>query len=175
MRNQGLLVAPVVVPLVALVIGVAAPVPPALAEDRETTGRIRYKDDAPPDHAAEPADAARGDGWVELADPSPTKHGKVFITVGASAGTFSKLRIDARTGRPRVKTVRVDFKYGPSRIVEVRTRLDPKRKRSVYVDLHGAHEIRQIVVEGDPRSAGTYTVHGDTSPPPERATVTVTR
>jgi len=165
MRNQGI--------LVAILVGVAAPVPQALAEDRETTGRVSYKD-----HAAArsgTAEAGRQDGWVELADPTPTKHGKVFITVGASAGTFSRLRIDASKGRPRVKTVRVDFKYGPSRIVKVRTRLDRKRKRSFYVDLHGAREIRQIVVDGDPRSGGTYTVHGDTTPPPESAEIIVTR
>lgn len=163
MRNQGI--------LVAVLVGLAGPAPSALAEDRETTGRVSYKDTEagdPPPRAAAPRD----DRWIELADPTPTQHGKVYITVGASAGPFSRLRIDASKGRPRVNTVRVDFKHGPSRVFKVRTRLDRKRKPSVQVDLHGAREIRQIVVHGDPRSGGTYTVHGDTTPPAEEAKIT---
>lgn len=132
-----------------LVTGASAIVA-AAPDDRETTERVGIKDPPP---AAPPAD-----GWVELADPTPAKHGRVYITVGAGAGTFSKLRIDVAKGRPTVQQVRVDFKAGGRRVVRVEKTLHATRKPSAYVDLKGAREIRQIVIDSDPHSRGEYTV-----------------
>lgn len=135
-----------------LVAGTASIVA-AEPEDRETTERVGIKDEPRP--PAERPD----DGWVELADPTPARYGRTFITVGAGAGTFSKLRIDVGDGRPTVQQVRVDFKTGRRRVVRLGATLHARRKPSAYIDLAGAREIRQIVVDTDPRSRGTYTVH----------------
>ncbi len=127
----------------------------AQPDKKETVERVSLIDvgkDAP--EATLPAD---DDGWVELADPTPTKHGKVFISVGAGAGTFSKLRLDAAKGKPYVKMVKIDFKDGPSRVVRLGKSLS--KTKPTYVDLRGAREIQQIVVYGEPKSNGTYTVH----------------
>lgn len=146
--------------LAALATGVAAE-----PDKNETVERVSLNDVG--SDARLPAD---DDGWVELADPTPTKHGKVYISVGASAGTFSKLRLDAAKGKPYVKSVRIDFATGPSRVVRVGKTLS--KKRPTYVDLGGAREIKQVVVNGERQSDGMYTLH---AAPDESSGVVATR
>jgi hypothetical protein len=108
----------------------------------ETAERVSYNDDhAPP---------APADDWVELASPTPAKHGRTFITVDAR---YSQLKIETHKGHPVVKTLRVVFADGKQRVVKL------KRQRSQVVDLGGARAIEHIVVDSDWRSKGTYTVH----------------
>lgn len=133
--------------IAALSSGVAAS--PA---DKETTARVSYT-------ASDQVVPRDPDGWVEIADPTPAKHGKVFIPVGAGAGTFTRVRIDADKGKPVVQSVRIDFKHGPSRVVRVGKKL--RKGSSAYVDLRGAREINQVVVTTDRSSRGTYTVSAD--------------
>lgn len=122
--------------------------------DNETTARVSYTED----RAGTPP-ATEGE-WVEIADPTPAKHGKVYIPVGRSAGQFTRLRIDVAEGRPRVERIRVDFENGRSRVIHVGMKLRKNSKqRSAYVDLGGAREIDRIVVISDRASRGTYTVH----------------
>lgn len=125
--------------------------------DRESTERFRLKD-----QPAVSRPAPDDEGWVELADPTPSQHGKEFISVGANAGTFTRLRVDAHSGRFYLQSVRIDFKDGGRKIARVDARLSrkgPKNKRSVYVDFGHGREIRQIVVVTDRDTRGTYTVH----------------
>lgn len=125
--------------------------------DRENTERYRLTD-----RPAVSRPAPDDEGWVELADPTPSKHGKEFIPVGASAGAFTRLRVDAHSGRLYVQTVRIDFQDGGRKIARVGAKLAKrgrKAKRSAYIDLGGPREIRQIVVTTDRDLRGTYTVH----------------
>ncbi|MDX2086586.1 MAG: hypothetical protein SFX73_01995 [Kofleriaceae bacterium] len=125
--------------------------------DRESTERFRLKDQ--PAVSRQEPDA---EGWVELADPTPSNHGKEFIPVGANAGTFTRLRVDAHSGRFFLQSVRVDFKDGSRKVKRVDARLSrkgPKSKRSVVMDFGHGREIRQIVVTTDRDTRGTYTVH----------------
>jgi hypothetical protein len=130
--------------------------------DRESTERVRLTDHP----LSRPATDASG--WVELADPTPTQHGKEFIPVGANAGTFTRLRVDAHSGRVFVQTVRVDFKDGGRKLARVETRLvktGKQAKRSLVVDFGGAREIKQIVITTDREPRGTYTVHASVEQP----------
>lgn len=132
----------------------------AAPADHESTERVSYSD------AASSSSKDRGhsdDGWVELASATPASHGREYIVVGADAGTFTRLRIDAAAGRPTVRAVRVDYKNGKSKVMRVDTTLDHKRKPSTILDLRGAHEIEQLVVITD-RGSGKYAVYAEGEP-----------
>ncbi|MDB4962285.1 MAG: hypothetical protein JWP01_2284 [Myxococcales bacterium] len=141
--------------LVAGLVSVVSAAP----DDEETTERVSYKDK---DGASSNEGPPRSDGeWVEVADPTPANHGREYITLGADAGTFTRLRVDASQGRPIVKAIRIDFTTGRSRVVNLQIVLDKKRRPSAYVDLKGAREIQQIVVITDRDSKGLYTVNAE--------------
>lgn len=124
----------------------------------ETTARIGYGRDH-----SKPRQAQAGNpGWVELASPTPASHGREYIMVSASAGTFSQIRLTASSGRPDIRSVRVDFQDGSRKVFEVRRVLDARRS-PVYLDLRGPHEIKQIIVVTDRRSSGSYVLEGNTS------------
>lgn len=129
----------------------------AAPDDRESTARVSYTDQGEP--AQDTPRPAAADGWRELADPTPGKYGKVFISVDPDAGPFTRLRLDATKGRPRIERVRVDYKHGGSRMVRVAAKLDARKKKPTYVDLGGPRELAQIVVFTDRGSGGMYTVH----------------
>lgn len=131
--------------------------------DRESTERYRLTDQPSVSRPA-PDDA----GWVELADPTSSTHGKEFIPVGANAGRFRRLRVDAHSGRFFLQNVRVDFKDGGRKIARFGARLSrkgPKAQRTVYIDFGGAREIKQIVVKTDRDLRGMYTVHAEAEAP----------
>jgi hypothetical protein len=137
----------------------------------DTMERISYKAErGKPQHAAAPtpkdpaspaAAAAADPGWIELASATPASHGREFVMVGADAGTFSQLRITAASGRPEIHAVRVDYQDGGHRVFLVDRRLDARR-RPAYLDLRGAHELKQIVVVTDRTSSGSYVLEGNT-------------
>lgn len=123
----------------------------------ETTERISYNE-----HARRRNAAVHDPGWVELASATPASHGREFVVVGADAGTFTQLRLTAATGRPEVHTVRIDYGDGSHKVFHVDRVLDAKR-RPAYVDLGGAHELKQIVVVTDRASTGSYVLEGNTA------------
>lgn len=124
----------------------------------ETTERISYSDRArsPTKPDADPA----GAGWVELASATPASHGREFIEVGADAGAITQLRLTAASGRPGIRAVRVEYKDGGRRTFAVDKVLGAKR-RPAYLDLRGAHELREIVVTTDRSSQGSYILEGN--------------
>jgi hypothetical protein len=124
----------------------------------ETTERISYsgRAPAPTEPDADPANV----GWVELASATPASYGREFIEVGADAGALTQLRLTAASGRPRIREVRVAYKDGGRRVFEVDKVLGAKQ-RPAYLDLHGAHELREIVVITDRRSQGSYLLEGN--------------
>jgi hypothetical protein len=102
---------------------------------------------------------ASGDGWVELASPTPASHGREFISVDDHAGAIKELRLSAASGRPYVSSVRVDFKDGTRRTFAI-DRVAASGKRAIRVDLHGAKQIQQLIVVTDRTSPGAYLVEG---------------
>ena len=133
--------------ITSLLLAVASTVSAAPAKD-ETAERVSYNDRDKPS-------AAPADDWVELASPTPAKHGRTFITVDAR---YTQLKIDVHKGNPVLRTVRVVFADGKQRVVKL------KHKRSQVIDLGGARAIEHIVVASDSRSKGTYTVHAALQP-----------
>lgn len=126
----------------------------AAEDDKETTERVSYVDrqkaDRPP-----PQD----EGWIELADPSPASHRKVFILVDPSAGPYTRLKLSAATGRPQIRTVWIDFANGKRKVVHVRKVLD--KKRPAFVDLGGPRQLQRITVLTEGSKRETYAVHGE--------------
>ena len=127
--------------ITSLLLALASTVSAAPAKD-ETAERVSYNEDQPPAPAA--------DDWVELASPTPAKHGRTFINVDAR---YSQIKIETHKGHPVVKQLRVVFADGKQRVVKL------KHKRSQVIDLGSARAIQHIVVDSDWRSKGTYTVH----------------
>jgi hypothetical protein len=129
----------------------------ALAEPKqeESSGRVSLKEnDAtndPPRVAAE---------WVELADPTPAKHGKQFIIVGRESGYFSRLRVDAAKGRTYVRHVRVLFDDGTSKTVRLERAVSTKKRKSAIIDIADEpRAIAQIIVTTD-REGGQWSLYG---------------
>ncbi len=129
--------------------------------------RVRYKEK---EHRAA-APATPPDGWVELASATPASNGREYIEIDASAGAFISLRIDADTGRPFVDSLRINYKDGTHRIVQLGERLDPKKRGAGVVDLRGPHEIDSLVVVSDRDSKGSYAILGMADKPPIAAVV----
>ncbi len=144
-----------------VVVGSTSYVSPAPVR-AEPGERVRYNDK---EHRV-PTPAASSDGWVELASATPASNGREYITIDANAGAFTSLRIDADAGRPFVDSLRIDYKDGTHRIVQLGERLDAKKRRSAVVDLRGAHEIDSLVVVSDRDSKGSYAILGMADKPP---------
>jgi hypothetical protein len=138
-----------------LVAGFQLPVS-AAPEDKETTERVSYTDRAERDAARD--DAADTDGWVELADPTPASHRRTFITVDGEAGPYTRLKIVADSGSPKIERVRIHFADGTERVVKLGKQL---AKRPTYVDLGGPRQIERLVVDSVGPKRATYSVHGE--------------
>ena len=159
--------------LTSLLLAGTASIVAAMPEREETTGRISYNNNRKPDDRRKADDgrrrgepsgtkhAARDPGWIELASPTPASHGREFVVLGADAGRFDQLRVVASSGRPEVHTVRVDYLDGRRRVFEIDRVLDVRRGPA-YLDLRGAHEIKQIIVASDRASRGSYVLEGHT-------------
>ena len=140
-----------------VVVAVTSSLVSAAPAREETTGRISYNE-----HAVELVVTDHEPGWVELASPTPASHGREFVLVGADAGTFTQLRLTVASGHPEIHSVRVDYQDGSHRVFDVSRVLDA-RHRPTYLDLRGAHELKQIVITSDRRSVGTYVLEGNTT------------
>jgi hypothetical protein len=140
-----------------VVVAATASLVSAAPAREETTGRISYNE-----HAVQQVVTDHEPGWIELASPTPASHGREFVLVGADAGTFTQLRLTVASGRPEIYAVRVDYQDGSHRVFEVNRVLEA-RHRPMYLDLRGAHELKQIVVVSDRRSIGSYVLEGNTT------------
>lgn len=129
----------------------------------ETTARISYSET----REAPRARPVIEPGWVELASPTPAKHGREFIMVGADAGAFTQLRLTAASGRPVIRSVRIHYADGRRRSYDVDKAIDAKR-RPIYVDLLGPSAIRQVIVYSDKNSPGSYVVEANSGEPSRR-------
>lgn len=120
-------------------------------DDKETTERVSYNE-ARADARASPGDS----DWIELASPTPAKHGKEFISVDPGGGPYQQLRIDAAAGRPTVQRIVVHYADGKKRETWIGRALTPRRPTAL-VTLRGV-AIQQIIVHTDRTSNGTYAV-----------------
>jgi hypothetical protein len=107
---------------------------------KETAERVSYTD--------QQASQTPNESWIELASPTPAKHGRTYVNVD---GRYVQLRIDAT--KPVVKQLRIVFADGKQRVVKA------PHRRTFFVDVD-PKVISLIVVDSDWRSKGTYTVLG---------------
>ncbi len=102
-------------------------------------------------------------GWIELASPTPAKHGTEFVVIGREAGYFSQLRVKATKGRTVVRRVKVFFADGGTRTVKLDRAVANRGRDSVVVSLGEPRPIDRIVVTTDPGTRGMYAVYGSSS------------
>lgn len=122
-------------------------------DDKESTERVSYTEPAEPRAAPPPVpDGA----WVELASPTPAKHGKEFINVDPDGGPYRQLRVEAASGKPIVQRVVVHYTDGVKRETWIGRALTARRPAAIVL-LRGS-AIDQIVVHTDRKSDGTYAV-----------------
>jgi hypothetical protein len=120
---------------------------PGDKESTEPTERVSYK-----------ATGASDDGVVELADPTPANHGRVFITVDEDTRPIARLRLAAHSGRPKILAVQIDTDDGKRRVIRVGKVLG---KKAHYVDLRGPQKLVRIMVLSEGTAKAKYTMHGD--------------
>lgn len=131
---------------------------PTKVEKDEPTERVVLGGDEK--DARRDAPAADDDGWIELASPTPARHGRQYITVDGSAGPLTQLRIDAHDGRPLVRSVRIRYTDGKQQVVRVNKTL--ARGKSAFVDLRSGRELDHIIIETTRKPKASYTVHAST-------------
>ncbi|HEU0036506.1 MAG TPA: hypothetical protein VFQ53_38100 [Kofleriaceae bacterium] len=136
--------------LSALFVAVTGSFVAASPRDQETTERISYNDNGRRDPSDNP--------WIELASPTPASHGREFIDVSTSRA-YTRLRIDAAAGRPRVLAVRVQFADGKAKTFRVDKTVDTKTP--AFVDLGGSRQIDTIVVTSEGSAKAKYAVYGE--------------
>ncbi|MBX3161129.1 MAG: hypothetical protein KF773_34530 [Deltaproteobacteria bacterium] len=141
----------------ALLAGTATP---ALADDKpeEKVDRVTLKEGEPRKPAASPR---APDGWVELATPTPARHGTEYITVG-QRGDFSTLRLEATRGKVVFERVVVTFADDTIKVFERRKLLHP-RDPAIAFEL-GGKPIKRLVVTTERYTDGDYAVFASTAP-----------
>lgn len=139
-------------PLLSAIV-LAATTATAQPRREETSGRVSYV--APQRKPGPPSEAH----WIELASPTSVKHGTEFIIVGADAGRFTQLRVDAYAGTVILRRIRVFHHDGTVQTVQVGRTLD-RMHRSVEIELPAGKAIDQIAITTATRTQGTYTVYG---------------
>ena len=113
--------------------------------------------------------------WLELADPTPAKHGTEFIVVGAQQGSFSRLRVDAAKGRTIVKHVRVDFSDGSKKTYKVGKTVSKNGRKFTEIVLGVTKPIEQVSITTDRQTGGHYAVYGSSSTAPGAGTAVSSR
>ena len=135
------------------VIAMAATTATAQPTREEAGGRVSY---IVPQRKPTPPSEVH---WIELASPTPVKHGTEFIIVGADAGRLSQLRVDAYAGTVILLRLRVFAHDGTVQTMRLGRTLDRTHK-SVVIDLFPWTAIDQIAITTETRTQGKYTVYG---------------
>jgi hypothetical protein len=140
--------------LFTLIVVGAASTATAEPKQEETSGRVRISEnsDATTDAPRQPGE------WVEIASPTPAKHGTEFVIVGKEAGYFSKLRVDGAKGKTVVRKVKVFFLDGKAKTVQLDKTLTTGK--SAFVNLGDAKAIDRVVVTTETHTNGHYSVYG---------------
>lgn len=141
--------------LFALIVLGSVSAASAQPKQEETSGRVSLKEKDAKANAPRQA----GD-WVQLATPTPAKHGTEFVVVGKEAGYFSKLRLDAAKGKTIVRRVKVVFDDGKTKNIQLDRVLSAAGNRSAVVDLGDSRAIDRIVVTTETETNGEYAIYG---------------
>jgi hypothetical protein len=120
----------------------------------EATERVSYG------ATAKRGTLAPAEDWVELASPTPASHGREYIALEAG-GPYVRLRVDATSGRPIVRSVRIDFKDGTSRTVRIDRAL--AKATPAYIDLRGNKLVERLVVTSEGGKFARYGVSAEPS------------
>jgi hypothetical protein len=144
---------PILFALIILGSGAAASAEP---KQEETSGRVSLNEKDVKNSESH----RQSSDWVELATPTPAKHGTEFIIVGKDAGSFSKLRIDAAKGRTVVHKVRIFFGDGNTKTVLLDRSLTRNGQRSAVIVLGAPKAIDRVVITTETHTRGMYSVHG---------------
>ncbi|MDB4959106.1 MAG: hypothetical protein JWO36_6675 [Myxococcales bacterium] len=142
--------------LLAVLLAASASVATAEPKQQENSGRVSYNDKE--DAAAQTLH--RDGDVVELASPTPAKHGKEFIEVGPDAGQFSQLRVDAHDGTVIVRRVRIDYLDGKSQLVNVDKVLNKRNPSATITVAKGPRAIDSVVVMTERETTGSYSLQG---------------
>ena len=137
--------------LSALFLGLAVSLVSAAPEKKESTERVSYTGTGK--KAA--ARVVALEDWMELASPTPCSHGREYIQIDDKSPVFTRLRIQAVTGRPIIRSVRVQYADGTERVVRIDQVIDAKRP--VYVELRGT-PLERVVVVSEGSAKTTYSV-----------------
>ena len=124
-------------------------------KQEETSGRVRLdeKQSKKADEPRQPGD------WVELASPTPAKHGTEFVIVGKEAGAFAQLRIDPAKGKTIVRKLKVFFVDGGVKTVRM-DKVVSQGKQPAVVQLGDAKTIDRIVITTETHTNGQYAIYG---------------
>jgi hypothetical protein len=139
----------------ALILAAATGVATAQPKHEETARRVTL------DEGSAPVRLPRG--WVELATNTPVTHGTEYLMVGAEAGRFDKLRIDAAQGKVVVLRAKVYFDDGTMKLFALDKHLDPKHSRSAVLDLAQPRSIDRVVITTESSTNGAYALYGSSS------------
>lgn len=143
-----------------MVVTATTSVATAEPKQRETSGRISYTG-----KQEWPTTTHRDGDVVELASPTPAKHGKEFIEVGPDAGAFSQLRVDAHQGTVIVRRVRIDYADGKSQVVNVEKTLNKHNPSATIILARGPRQIDSVIVMTAQETNGSYSLSGVISSP----------
>jgi hypothetical protein len=121
----------------------------------EKVDRVSLDDKKRPKPA--PAKKEVKEGWIELASPTPAKHGTEFIPV-SHAGELATLRIEATRGRVIFERAVVTFSDDTTKAFVRRKGLHAKDPAVVF-DL-GNKKIKKIVVTTERYTDGDYAIFG---------------
>ncbi|HEY5922963.1 MAG TPA: hypothetical protein VIV11_14890 [Kofleriaceae bacterium] len=140
--------------LFTVIVVAAAGTATAEPKQEETSGRVSLNEkDVKKTEPRQPSD------WVELATPTPAKHGTEFIIVGKDAGYFTKIRIDPAKGRTVVRRVKVFFEDGKVKTTWLDKAVSQGRA-PIVVELGNAKIIDRIVVTTETHTNGQYAIYG---------------
>ena len=131
---------------------------PTAPKTDEASGRVSYVEPESDADAKQEAPRATGQ-WVEIASPTPAKHGTMYIMVAEDAGSFSQLWLAPAKGTTVVKSVHVFFTDGTDKRYRVGTTITKKGRKFAVVDLKGNKMIDRVAVN-TVRGKGSYALYG---------------
>lgn len=98
-------------------------------------------------------------GWINLATPTPTRHGTEWIFLDESVGPLRVFRIEAISGTVHLRSVRVELASGRVLTFSADRWLD-RRRPNTRIDLGALHRVERIAITTARSPAGSYVVYG---------------
>lgn len=125
----------------------------------ERGGRVPY---GPKLRKPPPPPPPRSGDWIQLATPTPTRHGTEWIVLDSRTSELRTLRIEATSGVVHLRRVRVEFVDGKVATYHLGQRLT-SRLPNARIDFGTRRQVERIAVTTARHPAGTYAVYGSWS------------